>query len=151
MRRICCVIFAGLAVFSGAQQWSSTYEAGLTAARALKWMDARSSFKQAAAFRTDDVSAATTLPGPVTERRTWRNGSPYSPNFLAAYAGFKAADALTGEDRSKLMKDVAGELETILSKNQLSAESFFFLNNVYVQLGETEKRLKLEERLTSIN
>ncbi|MEQ1820937.1 MAG: caspase family protein [Fimbriimonadaceae bacterium] len=151
MRRIFCIVLASVAALGGAQQWSSTYDAGLTAARALKWMDARSAFKQAAAFRTDDVATPTTLPGPVTERRTWRNGSPYSPNFLAAYAGFKASDALSGEDRSKLLKDVCGEFETILSKNQLSAETFFFLNNVYVQLAETEKRLKLEERLTSTN
>ncbi len=151
MRRVCCIVFAVLAVFSGAQQWSSTYETGLTAARALKWMDARSLFKQAAAFRPDDVATPTTLPGPVTERRTWRNGAPYSPNFLAAYSGFKAADSLSGEDRSKLLKDVCGEFEIILSKNQLSGETFFFLNNVYIQLGETEKRLKLEERLTSVN
>ena len=43
-------------------------------------------FQQAAAYRPEDVAVATTLPGPVTEPRRWRNGSPYSPNFLAAYA-----------------------------------------------------------------
>src|SRR5579885_2818833 len=86
---ICLV--ALLAGVASSQSWNAAYDAGLRAARAEQWAEARKDFQQAAAYRPEDVSAATVLPGPPTEQRRWRNGAPYSPNFLAAYSEYKIA------------------------------------------------------------
>lgn len=130
-----------------AQSWSSAYDQGLKNVRSMEWAAARATFKQAASLRPEDVSAPTRLPGPATEQRLWRGGAPYSPNFLAAYAGFKQAAGLTGADeRSALLRTVAGEFEALLAKNQTSRETFFFLNQVYTALSDVEKKQALEAR-----
>ncbi len=142
-----------LALFAGAsalaQTWSVHYDEGLTAARAGDWAAAREAFKSAVAFRTEDISGPTLLPGPVTERRRWRNGAPYSPNFLAAYCAYRAgASAAEPAERRRLFQEASAEWEALLSKGQLSYETFYFLNAVYGALGDTEKRLSVENRLT---
>jgi len=151
MRRIGGIIGV-LVIASGAvaQQWSQSYEAGLTAIGGGKWADARAAFKQAITNRPEDTPNPTILPGPINDRRQWRNGAPYSPNFLAAYSGLKAADALAGTDRAALLNEVALEFEGLLKKNQNSQETFYFLNKIYVQLGKNAEREKLEEKLTSL-
>jgi hypothetical protein len=147
MRKVGLGLLLGLlAAVSFAQGWNASYEAGLSAVRSQKWADARAAFKLAAASRMEDASAATILPGPVSERRQWRNGAPYSPNFLAAYAGVKAAMVLTGDDRTNLLKEASAEFEALIGKNQLSPESFYFLNMIYGELGMTEKRMELEKK-----
>lgn len=143
------MIFA-LVGSAAAQQWSQSYEAGLTAIGGGKWADARAAFKQAIANRPEDTPNPTVLPGPINERRQWRNGAPYSPNFLAAYSGLKASDALQSADRTALLNEVAAEFEGLLKKNQNSPETFFFLNKIYVQLGKNPEREKLEEKLTAL-
>lgn len=130
-----------------AQSWSQAYEQALAAARAGDWVQAREGFRQAAAFRTDDVSGPTFLPGPATERRRWRDGAPYSPNFLAAYAGYRIATAdNNSETRSAMFRAVAQELEVLLAKGQKSAEAFYFLISAYSNLADTAKRMDAEQR-----
>lgn len=140
-----------LTALAGAQTWSRSYEAGLTAARAGKWSTARESFQQAAAGRPDDRSAPTVLPGPATERKLWRDGAPYSPNFLAAYSLYRQslgnADAI---DSAKQMRTAAGELETLIAKDQSSAEAFFFLDVIYTKLGDVTKRTAASDKFTKL-
>lgn len=143
-------VFALLAPLGLGQSWSQAYENGLEAARAGKWADARQAFKQAAAYRTEDYSGATNLPGPATERRVWRNGAPYSPNFLAAYAAYREAGGMSGNSKTEGLQAAAVEFETLHSKGQYSPESFFFLNYIYTTLADTEKRMKLDERFTTV-
>lgn len=134
-----------LAAVGAAQSWSNAYEEGLVAARSGLWADARQAFQQAAAFRPEDFSGPTTLPGPVSERRRWRNGAPYSANFMAAYAGYQAALATkTTDDRVRSLGVVAAEFETLLLKKQTARETFFFLNAIYVAVGNTAKAMQLD-------
>lgn len=153
MRKLAVIVgVMALAVsMATSQGWMSAYEAGLAAAKTGKWTDARVAFKQALAYRTEDVSNETFLPGSITERRKWRNGAPYSPNFLAAYSGFKYALTLTGEDKTGLLNDVTAEFEGLLAKNQFSASTFYFLNQIFVITGNTEKRLQLQEKYQQVS
>ena len=122
------------------QTWSTAYAAGLKAARALKWSDARQAFLQAAAIRPEDASQATTLPGPITERRQWRNGAPYSPNFLAAYSAFKNAYAVKDQQaQAAMLHTVAEELQVLIDKSEISAATLYYLNAAYTKLGDSEK------------
>ncbi len=142
------VALSGLA---GAQSWSRSYEAGLTAARGGKWTAAREAFQQAVAGRPDDRSAPTVLPGPATERKLWRDGAPYSPNFLAAYSLYR--EALTSADpidSAKTMRTAAGEFETLIAKDQASPESFFFLDVIYTKLGDVTKRTAASDKMTKL-
>lgn len=149
MRRILLgFVGATLAAAGAAQAWTGAYDAGLAALRGGKWADARAAFKQAIAYRPEDSANPTMLPGPATERRQWRSGSPYSANFLAAYAGMKAAAGLTGDDKTNLYNEVAGELDTLLNKGQLCTETFWCLNAVYSATANTEKRMALETKFT---
>lgn len=134
---------------AGAQSWSQAYEKGLMEGRAGQWAEARQSFKQAAAYRTEDYAGPTTLPGPVTERRLWRGGAAYSPNFLAAYASYRLGGDTAGNTRSDHFRTAAAEFEALQTKNQASAESFYFLNFIYTTLGDSEKRIKLDERFAA--
>ena len=140
-----------LSAVAGAQSWSRSYDAGLAAARAGKWAAARESFQQAAAGRPDDRSAPTVLPGPATERKLWRDGAPYSPNFLAAYSLYRqalvTADAM---EASQMLRTAAGEFETLVAKDQSSAEAFFFLDIIYTKLGDATKRQIAADRMTKL-
>lgn len=145
-------LFASLSAVAMGQSWATAYDQGLAKARLGDWSAARTSFKQAAAYRAEDQASATTLPGPATERRVWRNGSPYSPNFLAAYSAFRAG-SVSKDDKARvdLMRSAASELETLLAKNQNSAEAFFLLNSIYSTLGDTQARMKLDDRLNAVS
>ncbi len=137
-----------LSTVASAQSWSRAYDEGLTAARAAKWAAAREAFQQAAAGRPEDRSSPTVLPGPATERKLWRNGAPYSPNFLAAYSLYRQAVATVDpSEASKLLRTSAGELETLLDKGQDSAEAFFYLDVIYTRLDDAAKRRTVADRL----
>lgn len=127
---------------ASAQAWAQAYEAGLAAARQLKWDDARAAFARAAALRPDDVAGPTTLPGPPTEQRRWRNGSPYSPNFLSAYARYrKALEEKEGsEERTTGLREAAQAFEILVDANQAAPETVFLGAAAYARLGDAEKR-----------
>lgn len=148
-RTILCFGLLAAASFSWAQAWSDEYNRALGAIRGQKWEEARVAFKAAAALRKDDQSNATTI-GPVTERRVWRNGAPYSPNFGAAYAGFKQAAALSDDAaKSALLKLVAEEFEGLLTRGQNSGETFYFLSSAYGILRDNAKIQDLQTRFES--
>lgn len=146
---ILLVMLAAASAFG--QSWSSAYESAMQSARSGKWTEARERFKQAIAYRTEDVAGPTTMPGPATEQRRWRNGAPYSPNFLAAYAGYRAAmDMNDVAGQTSLLNEVANELEALLGKSQFSHASFYYLGRIYVKLNDTAKRLALEKRYDEV-
>lgn len=146
-RTIAFLILLASALAARGQGWSEAYETGLAALRAQNWSAARAAFKDAAASRKDDTNKGTTLPGPVTDRKQWRGGLPYSPNFAAAYCALKHAFSLRDDaERTALLKVVAEELEALLAKKQQSREAYYFLNIAYSGIGETEKVRDLEAR-----
>lgn len=152
MRRsgtIVTLLLLAVGVAAG-QSWNSAYEDALAATRKGEWDKARASFKQAAAYRTEDVSTTTFLPGPASERKKWRNGAPYSPNFSAAYCSYRLAFATNDPpQRSAHFKVAAAEFETLIAKGQLSYETFYFLNACFAALGDTAKRLALDEKFAA--
>lgn len=133
--------FFGLTLVASAmgQSWTSAYNEGLEAAKAGKWADARKAFQKARSNRPEDVSGPTNLPGPVTEARKWRGGAPYSPNFLAAYAGYRAALSGKPDTLGTSLKPIAEEFEGLLKKKQVSNEAVFFLGSIYSRTNQTDK------------
>lgn len=137
------------ASYAAAQSWMAAYEEGLEKGRKGDWVGARAAFKQAIAYRTEDYSKPTNLPGPATERRVWRKGAAYSPNFLAAVAAIKAAGSAADDNaKNALLASAAAELETLIAKNQYSYEAFYFLNSIYVMQADAPKRMRLEEQFS---
>ena len=134
-----------------AQSWIAEYDKGLDAAKKGDWIAARAAFQQAVAYRPEDTDKATNLPGPVTEVRRWRNGAPYSPNFLAAYAAYRQGMATRDQERTTSLTQAASEFEMLLDKGQTSREAFYFLNSIYTALSDTAKRQELEARYSKLD
>ncbi|HRI43141.1 MAG TPA: hypothetical protein PLL78_02885 [Fimbriimonadaceae bacterium] len=146
-RTIAFLILLASCVGARTQSWVDSYETGLAALRAQSWSAARAAFKEATTLRKDDTNRGTTLPGPVTDRKQWRGGLPYSPNFAAAYCGLKQAFAYRDDaERTALLNVVAGEFEALIAKKQQSRETYYFLNIAYTAIGESEKVRDLETR-----
>ena len=152
MRRVFTgIVGLALAGMAFGQSWTSSYDAGLKAARAGKWEEARKAFKQSKAARPDDVEKPTMLPGPVTEQRKWRNGSPYSPNFLAAYAEYRMGVGMTGDNANGHLRTASDELESLISKKQVSRESVYVLFSIYGKLGLGDKKNALAAKISEPN
>lgn len=145
-RILAAVVLALVGTLASAQSWMASYEKGLAAAKKSDWMGARAAFQQAIAYRPEDASGPTTLPGPVTDRRQWRDGAPYSPNFIAAYCEYRIGSPSKGDDGRPALQLAASEFEALLAKGQDSRETFFYLGQIYARLGDTQKRLDLESR-----
>ncbi|MCH8978168.1 MAG: caspase family protein [Armatimonadetes bacterium] len=141
-----CACLAGLVP---AQGWSEAYDRALEATAGQSWDVARTAFLDAVALRPEDQSRPTSLPGPVTDPRLWRGGSPYSPNFGAAYASYRHALTLDPDDRREALEAGARELEVLLAKGQTSPETYFFLNSIYARLRDGERMEALKARLES--
>lgn len=152
MRRSWMIVGAlcALSSLGQAQAWKDSYEGGLRALKAGSFAEARKLFKQAVAYRPEDVSGATMLPGPPSEQRKWRDGAPYSPNFLGAYASYRAA-LVSGDEKNNLFNEAGTDLEALVAKRQHSYETFYFLSAVYNNLNRTEKRLQLEQTYAALN
>ncbi len=141
------LMVAALSAAAWAQSWSEAYEQGLGAAKGKQWAVAREAFLNAAAMRPEDQSEPTRLPAPVTERREWRNGSPYSPNFLAAYSAYRSAlEEKNDEVKTGILRTAAMELSTLVDKEQRAAETFYFLNQIYIQLNDAQMQREVETR-----
>jgi hypothetical protein len=143
---LCLALVLTLATTSMAQSWGRAYEEGLTAARESKWLVAREAFRQAMAYRPEDASQATYLPGPPTERRRWRDGAPYSPSFLAAYALYRDALKKPKEEQADPLRIAGAELESLLEKGQTSKEAFYFLDQIYEKVDDAAKRSAIGEK-----
>ncbi len=138
-RAFTLVLFSLTACFANAQGWSEAYDKALGLIAAGDWAGARSAFAEAVALRPEDQSDPTSLPGPVTEPRKWRNGSPYSPNFGAAYCTYRQALHLDGREKTAMLVEAATQFDVLLSKAQGSAETYFFLNRIYATTNDIQK------------
>lgn len=138
-RSLLIVFLALLAGVASAQGWSEAYDRALKAMGEGDYGAAKAAFAEAVALRPEDQSEPTNLPGPVTDPRRWRDGSPYSPNFGAAYATYRMAFLVDGPDRTALLTDAARQLEILVAKGQGSAEAFYFLNRIYALTNDIQK------------
>lgn len=140
-------LISGLASLGFGQSWTSVYGQALDALKAKDYVGARKLFQQSIAYRPEDISAATYLPGPVSSRKVWRDGAPYSPNFGAAYSLYKDAiattDAKSQADKFALTET---ELRTLLEKGQLSRQTYFILSDVYAREGKLDKQKAMTGR-----
>lgn len=139
MRRLIFTLTAtaiGTAAF--ASTWQTPYSQGLSEAKAGHWAEARAYFQQATEYRKFDTPKGDT-----------KNGAPYSPNFLAAYAGLKFAQQIPGDGQRILLDNVANEFESLLVQGQASRETFFFLDEDYLLNGQTDKRAALGLRFAT--
>lgn len=135
------VSLLAVAAIGFSQAWIGAYDNGLKAAKSNRWDDARKAFQQAVAYRPEDQSSATILPGPASEQRKWRNGAPYSPNFLGAYAAYRlGVSSNDPEAKKRNLEAAAAEWETLIAKEQASKPTLFFLGATYTALGNTAKR-----------
>lgn len=146
-KAVVIVSVLALAPFSHAQAWKDAYEQALTAASKADWSGAKTAFQAAIAVRPEDVSGATTLPGPVTEPIKWRGGAPYSPNFGSAYSSYKIAIQLKDAERATALQEAQTGFETLIAKNQVSLPALYFLNQVYGLQGKPDKQRELEGRI----
>ncbi|MBX7131872.1 MAG: caspase family protein [Fimbriimonadaceae bacterium] len=150
-RTICILSLFAIGLVAQAQPWATAYEQGLEALRVQNWSAARAAFLESTKSRPVDSAKGTTLAGPVTERKQWRGGSPYSANFAAAYAGLKQSFAVRDEtERTALLKQVASEFEELLKKKQNSKETFYFLNIAYSTLSDREGLDQLDAQFTKV-
>lgn len=131
-----------------AQAWKDAYDKALSAAKIQDWVGAKAAFQEAIAVRADDQSGPTVLPGPVTEPKRWRDGSPYSPNFGMGYSLFKQAEGAAEADRKALYQASADVFETLVNKGQLSGATIHFLNKAYDGSGDIQKQRELGSKLT---
>jgi hypothetical protein len=138
----CLLVFAVLAsaALAPAQRWLTSYEAGLNLAGSGNWKASRDAFLQAVVSRPDDQSTPTEVFGAITEKRSWRNGAPYSPNFLAAYAGYRVAEKATEDERKALYPSLISELETLHAKQQAGPYAYFLLLDLYGKAGDRSRR-----------
>jgi len=144
------LVLFGIAVVCLAPSWNTAYDSGLKAGRAMNWAEARQDFKQAAAYRPDDFSGPTMLPGPPTERKQWRDGAPYSPNFLAAYCLYREGLAATNTtDQNKMLGDAAKEFEAIMAKHQQGREAYFLLSTIYGKLDQSAPLQALQTKYSA--
>lgn len=147
-RTIALLLLAlGTAAIAAAQSWSVAYERGLRQLQAAQWSQARASFAEAITLRPEDFAGATRIGGSVTDPIQWRGGSPYSPNLAAAYAGFRAAEGLSDDQKSPLYTSVVTELTTLLDKGQGGREAVWILNEVFDLTRNVEAKQALGARV----
>lgn len=131
-------------VWASAEAWSAAYDRALSAASSGQWAEAREFFRQAVASRAADQARPTVLPGPVTEPNRWRNGSPYSPNFGAAYSAYRMALSQEDKDeRERLLMVAADELKALVALGQTSPETLGVLGDALTRLGKADEKAAL--------
>ena len=135
-----------------AQPWRSNYEKGLTQAKRGQWADARASFLNANKARPADTMAQSYVGEGVADRRPWRQGAPYSPNFASAYCSFKmAAEAQDKTVRAVALKDAIDGFTNVISKNQISVEALLFLAASHAANNDAKSSGAVQEQLNKLN
>jgi tetratricopeptide (TPR) repeat protein len=149
------VLFASL-VLAGSpmllQGWRTQYEQALALAKRGQWAQAREHFLSAIKEKPEDESGPVYVGGSVTDRRPWRAGAPYSPNFGAAYCAFKlAAEARTPEERNTWLNQAIQEFEKLINSGKVSAEALLFLAAAYSANNNLSAAEKIQQRLVSLD
>ena len=144
------LVFASSAAFAQ-QTWQSAYDQGLSSLKEKKFAEARAHFLAAIQLRPDDVADKTLLPGsPGGEASYWRNGALYSPNFAAAYAGYRLGTTTTDESlKTNSLRAAAGEFADLISKGQASAEATYFLSTTLSTLRDASLMTQFKSQLST--
>lgn len=138
------VCIVAVAVAAVRQDWQSAYDAALKAAADGRWADAREKFLSAQAARGGDTNKPISLPGPITEPRLWRDGSPYSPQFGAAYAAYRMGVGTTSaEERNASFDTAERELRALIDNGQVSTPAILTLARIYDLQGNKQARQQL--------
>lgn len=134
-----------------AQGWVRPYEEGLRLAKAGAWPEAKAKFEEAIRNRPDDTDKASQIGGSLADRRPWREGAPYTPNFGAAYATFKmAADSPDMGIRKERLTEVITRLNVLIDKGQVSREALLFLAAAYAANEQTREAQATQDRLNAM-
>lgn len=151
-RLVLVVAIAALGVSAIAAKWDSEYMKGLAAAKRGDWVAARQAFLEAISARADDTAKASQVGTSLAERKPWRDGAPYSPNFAAAYCAFKmAANSGNTEERKELLAKAIGEFRALIEKGQESAESLLFLAAALNADNRAQEAAPVQERLARLD
>lgn len=149
---VCLGLLVGLFTSGVAQAWRTNYEKGLAQAKRGQWADARASFLNAIKSRPADTMAQSTVGEGVADRRPWRQGAPYSPNFAAAYCSFKlAAEAQDKSVRATALKDAIEGFTGVISKSQISMEALLFLAASHAANSDAKSSGAVQEQLNKLN
>ena len=134
------------------QKWVKPYDQAIGFARRDMWAEAREKFLECAKIRADDTDRPSTLGSGVTDRRPWRDGAPYSPNFGMAYSSFKlAAEAADAPTRKARLKDAIGGFEALVAKGQTSAETLIFLAACQAAADDLKASQTTQEKLAALD
>ena len=140
-----------VAAAAGAQGWVKPYEEGLRLAKSGAWPEAKAKFEEAIRHRAEDSDKASQVGGSVADRRPWREGAPYSPNFGAGYATFKmAADSPDMGIRKERLTEVITRLKGLVDKGQVSQEALLFLAAAYQANEQTREAQATQDRLAAL-
>lgn len=136
---------------AAAQGWVRPYEEGVRLAKTGAWPEAKAKFEEAIRHRPNDTDQASQVGGSIADRRPWREGAPYSPNFGAAYATFKmAADSPDMAIRRERLNEVITRLKAIVDKGQVSQEALLFLAAAYAGNEQNKEAQEVQDRLTAM-
>jgi hypothetical protein len=134
-----------------AQGWVRPYEEGIRLAKAGAWPEAKAKFEEAIRNRPEDTDKASQIGGSLADRRPWREGAPYTPNFGAAYATFKmAADSPDMGIRKERLTEVITRLNALIEKGQVSREGLLFLAAAYAANEQTREAQATQDRLNAM-
>jgi hypothetical protein len=132
--RRCAAIIAVLAASACtfAQDWVTSYDAALEAKAAGNWSSARDWMLRAVEDKKKDSSKPTEIKSASGEKSDWREGSPYSANFGAAYFAYRQAlTTADSSERSALLLKAADELTKLVKGRQESPEAYAVLGQVF--------------------
>ncbi|MEM4408392.1 MAG: hypothetical protein QXI19_06585, partial [Candidatus Caldarchaeum sp.] len=148
-------LFFSLLLIAGAvpmQKWRTSYEQALALAKRGQWAQAREYFLEAVREKPEDESGPVYIGGSVTERRPWRGGAPYSPNFGAAYCAFKlAAEARTPDERARWIGQAIQEFEKLINEGKVSVETLLFLASAHSANNNLPAAEKIQQRLVALD
>jgi hypothetical protein len=139
------------AAVANAQGWVRPYEEGVRLAKTGAWPEAKAKFEEAIRNRAEDSDKASQVGGSIADRRPWREGAPYSPNFGAAYATFKmAADAPDMGIRKERLTEVITRFSALIDKGQVSQEALLFLAAAYAANDQNREAQAIQDRLNAM-
>jgi len=144
------VVLTSSAAFAQ-QTWSDTYEKGLAELKARHYAEARGLFQAAIRLRPEDVAEKTLLPGSAgSEPSYWRSGGLYSPNFAAAYAGYRLA-LETSDDvaRTNPLRASISEFAELIQKGQASSEAVYFLSTAVSTVRDAATASQFKSQLST--
>ncbi len=131
-----------------AQEWRAPYEKALAAAKRGMWEEARNEFLSAIKHRPKDSNQASQVGIGVTERRPWRDGAPYSPNFGAAYCSFKlASEARDADTRKARLDEAISGFRALIEGGQASIEAMVFLAASYNAANDPQSASAIQAQI----